>query len=194
MSTPSDAAGRVRSGAGSGGFVIREARPSDVRSYLECYREVMKEGRYIRTEDVRHRPRWWVKRFRSSWTDDEANLVAVAEADTGWVIGSLGVSREEHPVNRHVASLGMMVARGWRGRGIGSALMTEAIRWAEQMGVEKLALSVYPDNAPALALYAKFGFVEEGRMTGHSKKAIGYRDEIVMGRWLIPQPNTGGDA
>jgi len=69
----------------------------------------------------------------------------------------------------------------------------EAVRWAEQMGVEKLCLSVYPDNEPAGALYTKFGFVEEGRMTGHSKKAIGYRDEIVMGRWLIPQPKTNGE-
>jgi hypothetical protein len=31
-------------------------------------------------------------------------------------------------------------------------------------------------------------------MTGHSKKAVGYRDEIVMGLWLIPQPDGSGDA
>jgi len=189
MSTPFEAAGRVRRGADSSAFVIREARPSDARSYLECYRQVMEEGRYIRTEEIRHRRRWWVKRFRTSWTNNEANLVA-EEAGTGRVVGSLGLSREEHPVNRHVASLGMMVAKEWRDRGVGSALMAEAIRWAEQMGVEKLALSVYPDNAPARALYAKFGFVEEGRMTGHSKKSIGYRDEIVMGLWLIPRSDA----
>ena len=192
MPTPSEAEGRVRRGADSSAFFVRAARPSDARSFLECYRQVMEEGPYIRTEELRHRPRWWVKRFRRSWTDDEANLVATDPA-TGRVIGSLGVSREEHPVNRHVASLGMMVMKEWRTRGVGSALMTEALRWAEQMGVEKLALSVYPDNAPARALYVKFGFVEEGRMTGHSKKAIGYRDEIVMGRWLIPQPDGSGE-
>src|SRR6266436_8870933 len=78
----------------------------------------------------------------------------------------------------HVASLGMAVAPEWRGRGVGSALMAEAIAWARAHGVEKLALSVYPDNQRALALYAKFGFVEEGRLTGHSRKSIGYRDEI----------------
>jgi len=66
--------------------------------------------------------------------------------------------------------------------------MDEAIRWARQFGVEKLALSVYPDNDAARALYRKFGFLEEGRLTGHSKKSIGYRDEIVMGLWLIERP------
>ena len=54
--------------------------------------------------------------------------------------------------------------------------------------MEKLALTVYPDNEAARALYGKFGFREEGSLTGHSKKSIGYRDEIVMGLWLLPEP------
>ena len=65
--------------------------------------------------------------------------------------------------------------------------MGEAVRWARAMDVEKLALSVFPDNVAALALYRRFGFVEEGRLTGHSKKEIGYRDEVLMGLWLIPE-------
>jgi putative acetyltransferase len=73
---------------------------------------------------------------------------------------------------------------------VGSALMADAIRWAREMGVEKLALSVYPDNTRAREMYQRFGFVEEGRLTGHSKKAVGYRDEILMGLWLIPAPGT----
>jgi ribosomal protein S18 acetylase RimI-like enzyme len=62
--------------------------------------------------------------------------------------------------------------------------MTEAFRWARGAGIEKLALTVYPNNQRALNLYKKYGFVEEGRLTGHSKKAYGYEDEVVMGRWL----------
>jgi L-phenylalanine/L-methionine N-acetyltransferase len=43
---------------------------------------------------------------------------------------------------------------------------------------------VYPNNEPAAALYRKFGFVEEGRLVGHSKKSYGYEDEVVMARWM----------
>ena len=135
--------------------------------------------------------RGYRKAFRRSWTPEEANIVAVAEDR---VIGHLNVSREENPVTRHVASLGMAVERQWRRRGVGSALLEAALEWAHSVGVEKLALTVYPDNDAARALYRRFGFVEEGRMTGHSKKAIGYRDEIVMGLWLIPRPDGSGEA
>src|SRR6266508_3488247 len=163
-------------------FVVRPAMPSDARSFLALYRQVVSEGRFIRTEGVTRGPRHFRKEFRRSRTEEHAELLAVAG---GEVIGSLGISREAHPVNRHVASLGMMVAPEWRGRGVGSALLGEAIRWAREVGVEKVALSVFPDNEAARALYRKFGFVEEGRLTGHSKKSIGYRDEIVMGLWLV---------
>src|SRR5262249_44097421 len=140
--------------------------------------------------EVLDRPvRYYRRRFlHKTWDDEQATLVAVRDDR---VIGHLHVAREESPYTRHVASIGMTVAVDWRGKGVGSALMTEAIRWARLMGVEKLALSVYPDNEIARALYRKFGFREEGRLTGHSKKSIGYRDEIVMGLWLIPQPDGG---
>jgi putative acetyltransferase len=168
-------------------FVVRPARPGDARSYLELFRTVVAEGRYIRTETVSHGLRHHRRRLAKSWDDEQAVIVAV-HGDR--VVGELSISREEHPVTRHVASIGMMVVPEWRGRGVGSALMTEAVRWAREANVEKLALSVYPDNEAARGLYRKFGFEEEGRLTGHSKKRIGYLDEVVMGRWLIDRPTS----
>ena len=67
--------------------------------------------------------------------------------------------------------------------------MEAAIAWGRQAGVEKLELAVYPDNDAAHALYAKFGFREEGRLSGHSKKRVGYRDEVLMGLWLSEEPS-----
>jgi len=167
------------------GFTVRPARPGDARSFLRMWESVVAERRFVRSDRVHGGVRHYRRRFRNAWTDEEANLVAVHGTR---VIGHLSASREEHPVTRHVASLGMAVGAEWRGRGVGSALLTEGVRWAREAGVEKLALSVYPDNAAARGLYQKFGFREEGRMSGHSKKAIGYRDEILMGLWLVERP------
>jgi putative acetyltransferase len=173
---------------GEADFVVRPARPKDARSFLEMWRTVVAEKQFVRSETVSRSVAYYRRHyFRRSWTDDQASLVAVL-GDR--VIGHLNVAREEGPMTRHVASLGMAVDPDWRGRGVGSALMTEVIRWAREMGVEKLALSVYPHNEAALALYRKFGFKEEGRLTGHSKKSIGYVDEIVMGLWVNPRPSS----
>jgi putative acetyltransferase len=171
------------------GVVVRPARPSDARSFLQMWRSVVAEQRFVRTDSVQRSTRHYRRHFRRSWEDERAVLLAVHR---GRVVGHLDISREESGATRHIASLGMAVAADWRRRGVGSALMAEAIRWACEAGVEKVALSVYPDNDAARALYAKFGFREEGRLSGHSKKASGYRDEIVMGLWLVPQPHSTG--
>ncbi len=164
------------------GVEIRSARARDVRALAELIAGVAAERRFIRTEEVdRSRLRRYRDASRRSWTPHQANIVA--EAD-GRIVGNLGITREDAPVTRHIASLGMAVAPEWRGRGVGAALLAEAFSWARWAEVEKIELTVYPQNDRAIRLYERFGFAVEGRLTGHSKKSYGYEDEIVMGRWL----------
>jgi diaminopimelate decarboxylase len=164
---------------------IRPARPRDARSYLDFWRAIVAEGRAVRTESVTSPVHVYRARFRRSWTDREAQIVAV---ESGRVVGHVYVQRELHPVTRHVATLGIAVAADRRSLGIGSALMAEAIRWGRSVGVEKLMLSVYPTNAAAIALYRRFGFVDEGRLVRHSRKSYGYEDEVLMATWIGAEP------
>jgi putative acetyltransferase len=163
------------------GVEIRPGRPRDARSLRAHISAVAAERRYIRIEGEIWSVGQLRRRLRRPWTPDRAEIVAISDDR---VIGSLSIAREAGPITRHVSSLGMSVDREWRGRGIGSALLAEAFRWVRWAGVEKVSLTVYPDNEPARGLYRKFGFVEEGRLTGHSKKSYGYEDEVIMGRWV----------
>jgi len=49
----------------------------------------------------------------------------------------------------------MLVARDWRGKGVGSALPAAAIDWARDHGLHKLSLRVFPHNAAAISIYRK---------------------------------------
>jgi RimJ/RimL family protein N-acetyltransferase len=96
----------------------------------------------------------------------------------GELVGSLGIQLRPYDV----AELGMLVAAGWRGRGVGSGLLRAAIDWARQSGAHKVALQAWPHNEPALALYRKFGFAEEGRLRRHYRRRNGELwDAVVMG-------------
>lgn len=171
-------------------ILIRPARPRDARSFLEGFREVAEEGRRIQTEVVDRTVGFYRRRFRRPWDEDGAHLLAL---DGDRVVGSLSIRRHvEHPALRHVATLGMHVVRSHRGRGVGSALMAEALRWARAFGIERIELTVYPHNGPAIALYRRFGFVEEGRLVRHAKKSYGYEDEILMAVWIGPEPGPRG--
>jgi putative acetyltransferase len=163
------------------GISVRPARPGDARSFLELWRSVVAEGGLVRSERVRHGVRHYRAAYRSSWTRTGAELVAVSGSR---VVGHVSVRREDSQATSHVATLGIAVAEDWRGRGVGSALLAECLLWAGSFGVHKVMLSVFPHNTQAIALYRKFGFVQEGRLVGYSHKAYGYEDELLMSLWL----------
>ena len=64
---------------------------------------------------------------------------------------------------RHSALLGMGVVTAHRGRGIGSRMLATTLELALVRGIRRSELIVRSDNSAAIALYRRFGFVEEGR-------------------------------
>ena len=154
---------------------VRRATAADADAVVAMLVEVAGEGRWIATEapvDVEQR--------RCRLVEDierEDAIVLVAEAG-GQPVGELGL----HLARYGVADLGMAVAAGWRGRGIGSALLAEAIDQARTAGAHKVALQVWPHNAAAIALYERFGFQREGYLTRHYRRRSGELwDAVVMG-------------
>ena len=154
---------------------IREATLADVDALVAILVEVAGEGRWIATEapvDVERRRR----RMADDVESDDA-IVLVAEAGRE-AVGQLGL----HLASYGVADLGMAVAAGWCGRGVGTALLVEAVDRARKAGAHKLALQVWPHNAAALALYERFGFRREGYLTRHYRRRSGELwDAVVMG-------------
>jgi RimJ/RimL family protein N-acetyltransferase len=63
--------------------------------------------------------------------------------------------------------------------------MAAAIEWSREHGLHKLSLAVFPHNEPAIAVYRKFGFVEEGLRVKHLRRANGELwDALEMGLLL----------
>jgi RimJ/RimL family protein N-acetyltransferase len=90
-----------------------------------------------------------------------------------------------------VADLGMCVDASWRGRGVGTALVAEAIATARNLGAHKVGLQVWPHNEPARRLYRRHGFVEEGRLRRHYRRRNGELwDAVIMG--LVLDEETPG--
>lgn len=122
----------------------------------------------------------WRKRLAEP-PDDFYSLVACTES--GEIVGQLGL----HPINRarrrHVAGLGMAVRDDWHGQGVGTALMQAAIELADNwLNLTRLELNVFVDNAPAIRLYEKFGFVREGTLVQYAFREGQYVDTYMMAR------------
>jgi RimJ/RimL family protein N-acetyltransferase len=167
--------------ASGGGWFVRSAEPGDAEALTRLANAVSAEPEaWLISVDGEWRSAGDERRYLKALRRYRDAAVYVAEADAGELVGRLSVSRDTHPASRHVADLGLMVARGWRGRGIGTALLEAAVDWARASGVRKLELHVFPWNGPALQLYEKFGFEREGYRKGHYLRAGEDVDAILM--------------
>lgn len=62
--------------------------------------------------------------------------------------------------------------------------MEEVIKWCKKNQVEKIELEVFEENTPAIALYKKFGFIEEGRKNRNIKIKDEYKNTLLMAKFL----------
>ncbi|VEB44801.1 putative acetyltransferase YhhY [Chromobacterium violaceum] len=60
-----------------------------------------------------------------------------------------------------------------------AAALEQADGW---LGLRRIELTVFADNARAQGLYRKFGFVEEARMRAYALRDGVYQDVLAMAR------------
>ena len=168
--------------------VIRPLEAADLEAAVSLFAAVAAEGRYVGGEAPVDRD---ARRQRLVVAlDSKGDTSFVAEAD-GELVGHVQVV-----LRNGLADLGILVASGWRGRGIGSQLMARSLAWCKDNNAHKVTLSVWPHNTAAIAMYEKFGFVEEGRCgatTGDVTASSG-----TPSRWVSSstrsRPARPGDA
>ncbi|GAB1256246.1 GNAT family protein [Aurantivibrio plasticivorans] len=115
---------------------------------------------------------------------------AVAQNNVTWMIaqdrqeliGYCAVTASKQRRSRHVGSLVMGVRKPYWGRGVGANLLAVVVDAANCKGVRRIELSVREDNLRGIALYKKFGFVEEGRRTKSLRIGDRLFDELYMAR------------
>jgi ribosomal protein S18 acetylase RimI-like enzyme len=90
-----------------------------------------------------------------------------------------GIASGTKPDERHgIELISMWVAPAARGEGAGEALIAAVADWARTQNAATVELSVREDNQRAIALYARCGFVDEGRV------AQAVPPERRMVRWI----------
>jgi putative acetyltransferase len=106
----------------------------------------------------------------------------VACVDEG-VVGFLHVEVKQAARRHHAAEFAIAVDPAHFGQGVGSALMTAMIDLCDNwLNLHRIELTVFVDNAAAIALYRKFGFEIEGTSRDFAFREGRYVDVHHMGR------------
>lgn len=141
--------------------------PDDWESYRGIRLEMLLEAPdafwFTHADEVGLDERGWRRQVERAW------LVQAREG--GEVLGSAGLGPHWEPDREATATLfGMYVTPRARGRGVGELLVGAVLDEARRQGREEVVLEVVEDNAPAIALYERCGFVATGATTPHPRR------------------------
>ena len=134
-------------------ITIRDAKPADALSIVELVRA---HAALEACESPITGP--YIERYLSS----TSNRILLAEAE-GRVIGLLNYSTREDLFHAAPVCLveELVVAAAWRGRGVGTALLTKATAEARALGCAEISVAVTAGNTRALEFYRSHGLDEE---------------------------------
>jgi L-amino acid N-acyltransferase YncA len=113
------------------------------------------------------------------------HLIVVAETDAvGPVAFAASFAYSPRPCYAGIGEFSVYVARAYRGRGAGRAVLAALIEAAAARGMHKLTSRVFPENTTSRALLKGLGFAEIGVHRRHGKLDGYWRDCVVIERLL----------
>lgn len=143
-----------------------------LRDHPEAFGMAYEDARATPLEEI-------AERFRTTYTGRESFVLGAFDPA---LVGITGCFREEGGKRRHKALIwGMYVAPEARSRGVGRALLVEAIARARQWpGLAQIHLGVMTENTAARRLYRSLGFEVYGLEPRSLRVGERYLDEEHM--------------
>jgi L-amino acid N-acyltransferase YncA len=171
----------LQSARGDGEAAVRDATAADWPAIWPFFREIVRAG-----ETIAYDRELTETEAREMWLARPPGRTAVAVAAPHGVVGSAHMHPNRGGPGAHVASATFMVAAAHRGRGVGGALVRDALAWARRQGYRAMQFNAVADtNRAALALYESLGFEIVGTVPeGFHHPAAGYVGLHVMFRRL----------
>jgi L-amino acid N-acyltransferase YncA len=119
-----------------------------------------------------------------AWDDSHLpGTLRLAAEEDGEVVGFAALapvsSREAY---RGVAENSVYVSERARGKGVGSQLLGELVRRAEEAGIWTIQTSIFPENLASLAVHMRAGFRVVGRRERIGKLRGEWRDTLLLER------------
>ncbi len=132
---------------------IREAAEADWPAIWPIVREVV-----VAADTFPYDPGMTEDEARAIWMVRPRGRTTVA-VDGAEVTGTANMYANRPGPGAHVASASFMVAPAARGRGVGRALVEDALSWARAAGFRAMQFNAVTEtNVAAVALYRSLGF------------------------------------
>jgi L-amino acid N-acyltransferase YncA len=157
---------------------IRDAREADLPSIIKIYNAAIA----TRMSTAQLEP--VTIESRRDWLNDHSPhrhpfwVLEIGEQIAGWLTLKTFLPRCAY---RDTAEVSVYVDEKFRRRGVGRALLSEAIARAPELGITAMVGLIFAHNEPSLRLFERLGFEKWGLLPGVAQLDGVERDLTILG-------------
>jgi RimJ/RimL family protein N-acetyltransferase len=168
-------------------ILIRKAKPGDEIGIAKMKKEGFKRKNwnYTGSNDLPDKKK--LEKMRKSFSDKKAESFSFVAIDTKQhkIIGSISSSFRKKGRLRHRIDMGWGVHPDYQGKGIGTKLLRESLKFAKQKGFKRAEAEAATENIASVKIAKKCGFKidgkrEKGLLLDNGK----YVDTYIFGKIL----------
>lgn len=166
-------------------LTVRPLQEGDEQALLEFFLGIPEDERFFLKEDVTSPAvihDWVAKR-------DRRRTLALLALDGSKVVADAVLIRHRGNSRSHVGEVRIVVAPGYRERGLGTALIRELCDIADDGGLEKVLFEVVADREDEAVRAAEWlGFLRMATIEGGAIDQAGHHHDVILmamplGRW-----------
>jgi RimJ/RimL family protein N-acetyltransferase len=137
---------------------LRPARPDDAPAIIAAVRSTAEERSYVLMEVYGKDAEAQREYIEHLDTAHNLFLVATVGSEVVGILALIDTLICSTPLP--ALAVGVHLVQRWRGRGIGSAMLRYALRWAKEHEYQRLEADIFTTNKRSVHLFDKAGFRE----------------------------------
>jgi ribosomal protein S18 acetylase RimI-like enzyme len=164
------------------GLRVALVKPDDTAKLAVHFAEVADEPLFVLTSEFPNNFEMTERFLAQVFSAPYVALMVAHFSDA--IVGHCLVRSTDHPALKHVGKISMAVSEHARRQGAGEKLLRAAEWWAKERGLKKIVLDVLANNRPALRLYEKLSYQEEGARKDQVCIDSELHDELLLAKFL----------
>jgi L-amino acid N-acyltransferase YncA/DNA-binding transcriptional ArsR family regulator len=156
---------------------VRPLKTGDWADVRRIYGEGIATGHATFETDVPDR-----RTLDRTWLPEHRWVAEIDQDVAGWAAATPASTRN---VYSGVAETSIYVGEGYRGRGVGKALIRRQVMAADEAGIWTLQTSIFPENRASIALHQSAGYRTLGVRERIGKHHGVWRDTVFLERRAI---------
>lgn len=165
-------------------YIIRSIETDDARSFINLQEEIFAETTFNYFEpNEQALSVQKVRKLMAEWRKQKNATIQLCIFN-GLFAGYSILQGNTASKTKHISTIQIAVKQDFANKGVGTALLNDAEKWAKENEIERLEASIMLTNQRALSLFEKQGYNNEGTRIKAVKVNDAYVDELYFSKFI----------